>query len=587
MTTPPMAPDERASLVAASPLFSATWWSHARGRAFASMAEAALDYVELASSGRRALPPHPLFCRRWLATHGSATPPGEDPLSWWLRHHVDRVPCHPAVGPGVPELTASFVADCLAPLPASASDAGAVLLGAVGDDLAVLELVAALRDLPLVIAAGEASAEIRTALVATAVLLPHVQVVDATWAPALVSGTAVRVAPGTRDLTADGVRELLDAAPALPVVVDDAGLVLSPRAAVGRHPRDLADFDVTSTMEGLPVVAGEAGARVGRVLPDVVVRGPVTEDKIPGTLTPSFTPPRPRARDGLRWVIDTAVVWRNRERWGDWHFAQSLAAALERLGQHVAVDGREARGRVTRADDNVVLSLRGLDEVAPTPGAVNLMWVISHPDLVTDTELHGADRVFAASIPWARAHGADPLLQCTDSSRFRPHASPGDGPDLLFVGNAREADRPILTWAEEAGLKVAVYGAGWRDRLPRGWLRGRLIPNAELSAAYGSAGVVLNDHHEDMRVEGFLSNRLFDAVASGACVVSDPVAGAAELFTGSVVEVDGPEALAGVVRDRPFPDLATRRETAERIRAEHSFDARARELVAVARSLRG
>ena len=82
----------------------------------------------------------------------------------------------------------------------------------------------------------------------------------------------------------------------------------------------------------------------------------------------------------------------------------------------------------------------------------------------------------------------------------------------------------------EADLPVAVYGGGWEGRLPDGVLAGAYLPNTELGAAYGAAGVVLNDHWDDMRDEGFLSNRLFDAVASGARVVTDDVAGLRRVF---------------------------------------------------------
>ena len=49
---------------------------------------------------------------------------------------------------------------------------------------------------------------------------------------------------------------------------------------------------------------------------------------------------------------------RGGETWGDTHFARSLAAALERRGQHVAVDPAPARARWSRSLDDVVLVLR-------------------------------------------------------------------------------------------------------------------------------------------------------------------------------------------------------------------------------------
>ena len=121
-------------------------------------------------------------------------------------------------------------------------------------------------------------------------------------------------------------------------------------------------------------------------------------------------------------------------------------------------------------------------------------------------------------------------------------------------------------------------------------VRGRSIPNDQLAAAYRSAGVVLNDHHDDMRADGFVSNRLFDAVASGARVITDEVAGLAELFGPAVQVYETPDDLARLATladsDSVFGDDATRRAAADRVRTEHSFAARAARLVEVAHEAR-
>jgi spore maturation protein CgeB len=117
---------------------------------------------------------------------------------------------------------------------------------------------------------------------------------------------------------------------------------------------------------------------------------------------------------------------------------------------------------------------------------------------------------------------------------------------------------------------------------------GRSLPNDELSAAYAAAGVVLNDHWDDMRAAGFVSNRLFDAVASGARVVTDDVASLDGLFGRSVQTYSGPEDLRRLVTlrdpDEVFGDAAARRAVAERVRREHSFLARVETLEGMARS---
>jgi GT2 family glycosyltransferase len=296
----------------------------------------------------------------------------------------------------------------------------------------------------------------------------------------------------------------------------------------------------------------------------------------------------------LRWAVKNAApAGPGGDRWGDTHFAAALATALRDEGQEVVVDRRPEWDRPTGRHDDVVLVLRGLVEHEPGPEQVSLLWVISHPELVTREEVQGYDRVLAAGRAWAERRARDwgvpiePLLQATDPERFHPDAAaPGSGDAVLFVGNSRRVLRPVVRDALAAGLPLAVYGDLWSGLVPDEVVRARSIPNESLAAAYRSAGVVLNDHHDAMREDGFVSNRLFDAVASGARVVTDPVDGVAELFGASVQVYETPEDLRRLATlsdpDSVFGDDASRRAAAERVRTEHSFAARARRLVEVA-----
>ena len=313
---------------------------------------------------------------------------------------------------------------------------------------------------------------------------------------------------------------------------------------------------------------------------------------------------------GLRWVIKTSLpVGPDAVRWGDLHFARALAAALGRLGQQVVIDHRPAMGLPGAVEEDVVLVLRGLEAAPARPGtprggpdrstggggAVRMTWVISHPQDVTDEELRGQDQVFAASAVWAVRAGERagvrvlPLLQCTDPQRFHPGAAaPDSGDPVLFVGNSRNVFRPVVRDLLAAGVDVAIYGDKWDRFLGPGMVRGRFVPNERLAAAYAAAGVVLNDHWDDMREQGFYSNRLFDAAACGARIVSDHLDGLEELFGGLARTFSDAAGLVALVRAVPegFPDDARRRELAERVSAEHSFDARARTLVDEALRLR-
>ena len=293
----------------------------------------------------------------------------------------------------------------------------------------------------------------------------------------------------------------------------------------------------------------------------------------------------------LRWTIDTAATGgRWSQFWGDWHFARSLASALERIGQHVTVDSRESRERSTRDFDDVVVVLRGLDRVTPRGSPLHVLWVISHPDLLTASECREFDLVFAASNAWAAEHSQawqlpiTPLLQCTDPTLFHPTSGePDTGEPVVFVGNAHDDGmRPVVEAALAANCDLALNGAGWEGLVPASVIRSTHVPNAEVASLYASAGVVLNDHWPDMRRTGFVSNRVFDAVACGARVVTDDLAGVDELFPGSVRRFGSPNELAELVTP-PYPGFASRARrlvNAEAVAVEHSFDKRASQLLA-------
>lgn len=290
----------------------------------------------------------------------------------------------------------------------------------------------------------------------------------------------------------------------------------------------------------------------------------------------------------LRWTIDTPVTdgpWG--DHWGDLHFAEALAEGLRGWGQHVCVDRKESRTRATRDLDDVVVVLRGRDVVVPSWAATSVLWVISHPSTVRADEAERYDLVLGASTAWV-AGLADrvsvpvhPLLQATAASRFHQAAGqPGAGPDLLFVGNARGAPRPVVAAALAAGLRPRVHGLGWEGLIPDELLTGEYVPNEALGPLYASAGIVLNDHWADMARHCFVSNRVYDALACGAPVISDVVP-EDPILASSVCRWSSAADLERIVRNRDqvFPDLAERRAVAAQVREHHSFDARAHQLI--------
>jgi spore maturation protein CgeB len=99
---------------------------------------------------------------------------------------------------------------------------------------------------------------------------------------------------------------------------------------------------------------------------------------------------------------------------------------------------------------------------------------------------------------------------------------------------------------------------------------------------YSSVGVLLNDHWQTMRDWGFVSNRLFDALACGTPVISDDLLELDELFGGAVVEYHDAGELRELV-EAALADPVAARDRAARgrdlVREHHTFEHRARELL--------
>lgn len=340
------------------------------------------------------------------------------------------------------------------------------------------------------------------------------------------------------------------------------------------------------------------------------VVGQVPAAGLPGSgrrtaLAPMVIRPRSYVTDGpaaglpsLRWAIKSSAPGGSRgDEWGDTFFADDLVEALRALGQDAFVDRRGAHQR-PGADhlDDVTLWLRGRSEAFVQPGATNILWIISHPDMVPPEELQsGFDLVYAASIPWSARVSAEsaltvrPLLQATNPRRFSPDGPVIDVGGALFVGSTRGAVRPIVRDAVEAAIDLRIFGRGWDESVEATHVLGTYLDNADLPAAYRGSDVVLNDHWADMAEHSLFSNRLFDAVAAGARVVSDPVPGLAEIFGSSVqtyASLDELRSLTSPDSDR-WPSADEMAAQAAKIASEHSFVQRATVMLADVLDVRG
>ena len=281
--------------------------------------------------------------------------------------------------------------------------------------------------------------------------------------------------------------------------------------------------------------------------------------------------------------------------WGDTHFADTLAKTLECAGHHVRIDFLNEWGSDDR-DIDVVIHIKGLSEYKPKPYNINIMWMLNHPTLHTRDELERYDAVLVASVPHAHRLKNElgvpvfPFLQATDPEHFCPHAEIDKQFDLVFVGNNIGVDRlemrRIIADLLPTQHRLAVWGKGWEGVLPPGVLQNDFITWQDLPLAYASAHIVLNDHQPEMKEYGFVNNRMFDALACGATVISDDVSSIEQVVP--VHTYTNPNDLKSLVDkllsdEREFADLS--KNLRLKVLKEFTFDQRVKELEAILETL--
>jgi GT2 family glycosyltransferase len=289
-------------------------------------------------------------------------------------------------------------------------------------------------------------------------------------------------------------------------------------------------------------------------------------------------------RVGVRIAVPS---WEVAQGWGDLHFGRDLQRALERAGYPTRIHLRSRWDSWAAARDDIGIHLLGRGIARKRPGRVDVLWHISHPDAASVENYEAHDLVLVASdsfAAWMATQASIPVLpfhQATDPERFRP-GMPGPHHELLFVANSRGVRRHLLDDLLPTDRDLAVYGKSWSPEwLDQRYVAGEHIPNDVVGGYYSSADIVLNDHWPDMQREGFMSNRLYDASAAGAFVITDGVDGVWDEFDGGVVSYETADELRRLI-DRFLADPAARSDHAARARAavlaRHTFEHRVLQL---------
>lgn len=234
---------------------------------------------------------------------------------------------------------------------------------------------------------------------------------------------------------------------------------------------------------------------------------------------------------------------------GDYWLGEDFALGFQKLNLSTAVDYRNEYKKKHDPLPKLNLFIRGYTKFEPPADeSLNVLYCyypmayfsasknkLSHKEIlqrphmpkyaILDDEWQNFDVLAVASPSYVKKLNdagikAIYVPQFTNPDKFYPQPDENLMTDILFVGSNWH-DRTSLRFALESGFDVDVYGYNWDGKIPDKMYKAPYVANKDLSRYYSSAKIVLNDHRPDMKEAGFINNRIYDATASGALVISD------------------------------------------------------------------
>ena len=218
---------------------------------------------------------------------------------------------------------------------------------------------------------------------------------------------------------------------------------------------------------------------------------------------------------------------------GDFFLADDLKQGLEKLGYQVSYRYREDYEDLRLQDVGNVLYLKGYYDFEHLPDVkadkrkrVLYLYYVEglHPEILKEVDVvASASQKIIEEIVKPAGVKAVFAPQFTNPERFKPALQDeSKKTSVLFVGSNHSGHgRKSVDYAELCQANLSVFGKFWNKSLDPKYLKGGYIDNDELYQYYANADIVLNDHREDMRHYGFVSNRIYDVTASGGFVLTD------------------------------------------------------------------
>ncbi|MDD5723238.1 MAG: glycosyltransferase [Syntrophales bacterium] len=236
--------------------------------------------------------------------------------------------------------------------------------------------------------------------------------------------------------------------------------------------------------------------------------------------------------------------------YGDYFTAHGLGDELEKLGYRVVYLPERPiyEWHHLSSVDILVVMIHSFDPVLlrQYPGIISVAWIRGYVDewcrapwfkeydiILTTSEI---------SLQYAKRF-TDPgkclavLRLAADTNIFTPGpCRPEYESDISFVGNIFEAPREFTRKLTiEPGITFSLYGQMTETGHPfRKYHRGK-VSHGDIPMIYNSSRIVLEDCTPMCRPWGCINSRTFEAMACGACVVSNEVPGLKELFGDAII----------------------------------------------------
>ena len=302
------------------------------------------------------------------------------------------------------------------------------------------------------------------------------------------------------------------------------------------------------------------------------------------------------------WVIkNPAPATEDKVNWAEYGFYLNMKKELEAQGYYVYIDYFEDWNGPIEADYVLVsLAARNYRPDRRAKNCKYLLWLNCYLDKADKEVFELYDAVLVSSQRYAEKLAKEvsvpviPFLLCTDENKFYPIETEKQY-DRVFVGNTRGVQRDCICWCDEHDIAIDLWGrregkVGWANRIKKDSLikLHGYLPNDELPGVFRASKIVLNNHFEDMKREGFINLRTLEALFCGCTLLSDRNQELENLFGDSIVyyddEQDFLEKLAWLEehyaqQQKKVVDMWPE------LRAKYSLQSRVKELIEIAEKL--